>query len=109
MPGQFYKKQKEIYENKKVLDLKVDNSDFNKDLTIRGYLHLLLTVMWDQKVGFSGKRPFGNSGWEYDLYFPLVKNNIVGGRLDEHGFLEDVDEEKADQIIFKCIDTCFEI
>lgn len=36
-------------------------------ITIGGYLQALLARLWTDGEGFSGKRPFGNSGWEDDL------------------------------------------
>jgi len=95
-------------ETKDILNLKIDNSDFEDDLTIRGYLNLLLSTIWREGEGFSGKRPFGNSGWEYDLYTPLVKAGVVRGEMDEWSCIEDVDEKEANRIIIECIDACFE-
>lgn len=41
--------------------------------TVRGYLYALLATAWDEEEGFSGKRPFGNSGWKREIVGPLVK------------------------------------
>lgn len=41
--------------------------------TVRGYLYALLEAVWEEEEGFSGKRPFGNSGWKRDVIGPLVK------------------------------------
>lgn len=46
-----------------------DDEEFD---TIRDYLKGLLDSLWTQGEGFSGKRPFGNSGWRHDLYRPLI-------------------------------------
>ena len=46
-------------------------------LTIKEYLHKLLSTLWDEGESFNGKRPFGNSGWEYDIYTALVKCGAV--------------------------------
>lgn len=46
-----------------------DDAEFD---TIRDYLKGLLTNLWTEGEGFSGKRPFGNSGWRHDLYRPLI-------------------------------------
>lgn len=35
--------------------------------TVREYLQALLLVLWMEEEGFSGKRPFGNSGWQGEL------------------------------------------
>ena len=85
------------------LDLQFYSEDLRKELSIKQYLQELLLTLWKEKEGFSGKRPFGNSGWEFDLYTCLIKNNVIEGRLDEDGFVEDVDEEKAYAIVLEAI------
>ena len=57
-----------------ILNLKVDD-----ELTIRSYLELLLITLLKEGESFSGKRPFGDSCWEYDLYNPLAKVGLVRG------------------------------
>ena len=62
------------------------DSDAGDAMTVRQYLHALLRAVWEDQEGFSGKRPFGNSGWEHDLYGPLAKAGFVDlGPLDEDG------------------------
>ena len=38
--------------------------DLDETLTVKDYLKTLLHTLWDEEDGFSGKRPFGNSGWQ---------------------------------------------
>lgn len=64
------------------LELRID-SDAGDDITVRDYLHTLLLTVWEEGESFSGKRPFGNSGWEYDLFIPLIKAGFISGELDE--------------------------
>lgn len=72
--------------------------------SIRGYLKNLLLCMWDDPEAFSGKRPFGNSGWEYELYSALIVAGIVKGTLDEEGYIEQFqDRVLADQLITDAI------
>jgi len=87
-----------------VFNLKIENSDIG-ETTIGGYLIRLLADLWKEGEGFSGKRPFGNSGWEYDLYTPLIKEGLVKGRLDEDGFIEEVDRKAADLLILSLINN----
>ena len=87
---------------KAILEIKFD-SDAGNGLTIRGYLHELLSKLWQEAEGFSGKRPFGNSGWEYDLYLPLVKHGHVKGDIDEDGFLDEFNEQEANDLVFELI------
>lgn len=74
--------------------------------TIKGYLTALLERLWEQGEGFSGKRPFGNSGWEYDIYKALISAGAVPGSLDSDGYvqeLNDDDKRAADSMIFEAI------
>jgi hypothetical protein len=48
------------------LELRI-NSDIG-EVTIREYLRTLLSELWREEESFNGKRPFGNSGWQYDVY-----------------------------------------
>lgn len=61
------------------------SSDAGDDLTVREYLRTLLMTLWEEGEGFSGKRPFGNSGWEYNIYNPLVKAGLLPGTIDDDG------------------------
>ena len=61
------------------------DSDAGDGLTVRGYLHQLLATLWHEQEGFSGKRPFGNSGWTYDLYVPLARAGAIKATLTPWG------------------------
>lgn len=71
--------------------------------SFREYFKALLMTLWIEGEGFSGKRPFGNSGWEYDLYENLIEMGEVDGKLDEDGFVESLDKQAADKIIANMI------
>ena len=66
---------------------------------IRGYLVALLAKLWHEQDEFSGKRPFGNSDWSYDLYAALLSAGIVDGSIDSDGYIDEVDEQAADELI----------
>ena len=89
-----------------ILDLKMDpdRNDAGAE-TIREYFQALLTSLFEKGEGFSGKRPFGNSGWDYELYVPLVKAGLIHGTLDEEGFLQQGDDRAAYDLIYKAIDA----
>ncbi len=89
--------------NMNILDIPMEENDANAS-TIREYLKALLSHLWAEGEGFSGKRPFGNSGWEYDLYSALIKAEAVKGKLDEYGHVDRVDEKKANKLIFQAIE-----
>jgi len=62
------------------------SSSAGDDLTVREYLRMLLMAVWNEGEGFSGKRPFGNSGWEGDIFDPLVKAGFIPGTIDPYGY-----------------------
>ena len=86
-------------------DIEHDFRDLGGVTTIRAYLVELLRVLWTEGEGFSGKRPFGNSGWEFDLYAALVAGGAITGELDEDGYLVEYDKQAADKLIFEVIDS----
>lgn len=71
--------------------------------TVGGYLQKLLWRVWEDGEGFSGKRPFGNSGWNWDLAKPMLEIKLLRGRyyIDEDGFMhiEYIDEKQYTAII----------
>lgn len=71
--------------------------------TIRDYLIKLLEVLWEEQEGFGGKRPFGNSSWEYELHGALLDAGYITGQRDEDGYIDDVDEASGNRLIFKAI------
>lgn len=86
----------------KILDLPMPDGD-ELTPTIRAYLIALLASLWLNGEGFSGKRPLGNSGWQFDLYVPLIRAGLIAGRLDEDGYVEDCDDDAGARIIASVI------
>jgi hypothetical protein len=72
--------------------------------TVRAYLIKLLTCVWEDGESFNGKRPFGNSGWQYEVYAALIKAGIIKGILDEDGDIENVDYRAADDLVGEAIE-----
>lgn len=85
-----------------ILDLEMGENDAGAK-TIRHYFQILLTTLMLEKEGFSGKRPFGNSGWEHELYVPLIKAHIIPGELDEDGYIAWIDHKLADKLLIEVI------
>ena len=59
-----------------VLDVPMGENDAEA-ATVRDYLKDLLSTLWREEEGFSGKRPFGNSGWKYELYAALTAAGLI--------------------------------
>lgn len=72
--------------------------------TIRGYLAALLGEVWRKTDNFSGKRPFGNGDWDWDLMVPLVRAGYIRGDLDEDGYLNDCDDDEGRRLAFDAIE-----
>lgn len=94
----------------KILNTEFQSYDIGS-VTVRQYLKCLLETLWNEGEGFSGKRPFGNSGWNYDLYKGLVKSGYINGGFDDNGYLEinNTAISKADELVFELIDYIFEL
>ena len=88
----------------KLLDMEFESTDLNYELTIREYLKKLLETLWKEGDGFSGKRPFGNGGWQYDIYRSLIGCGAISGELDEDGCIEEFDEKAAEKLVLELID-----
>lgn len=80
--------------------------------TIGDYLKRLLSDCWTERDGFDGKRPFGNSGWEHDIYKALGQAGAVVLVLDEYGYIERMDDDQealADNLIGDAIRWLFSL
>jgi hypothetical protein len=58
-------------------------SDIGDEMTVREYLCKLLKTMLRKGESFSGKRPFGNSGWERNLVVPAIQCGALKGVIDD--------------------------
>jgi hypothetical protein len=88
--------------SEQVLSTRLEPNDAGAE-TVKDYLLALLEQVWVENEGFSGKRPFGNSGWESDIYVALIKAGLVPGTLDEHDYIDEIDTVKADNLIVQAI------
>ena len=93
---------------KEALDLKMNKNDAGAN-NVRQYFHILLRNLWAEAGEFSGKRPFGNGSWQYDIYAVLIRNGFIEGKLDEDGYVEAINYKMANAYIqnlikFMCLD-----
>jgi hypothetical protein len=77
--------------------------------TVRDYLVALLRELWEAEDGFSGKRPFGNSGWQTgEVYRALRLGGVVDDtlvRLDEDGYVESCVYAPLERLMLAAIDS----
>lgn len=71
--------------------------------TIRDYLIQLLLKVWVKQDEFSGKAPFGNSGWTGEIEMALIAAGLVDGRVDEDGYIAEVDDAVVDRLVVLAI------
>lgn len=73
--------------------------------TVGEYLAKLLKTLLEEEESFSGKRPFGNSGWIHEPLHALVAGGAVAGALDGDGYLHDADERQMLVVLNSAIDA----
>lgn len=72
--------------------------------TIRGYLLRITQEVWRYGEGFSGKRPFGNSGWDWEIFEALAEAGIIEATYDDDGNIDFLADEKlARRVIAEAI------
>jgi len=92
------------------LDVRFD-SDAGDQITVRDYFRLLLETLIREEESFSGKRPFGNSGWMYELYSPLAIAGFIeceSANPDEHACLSGSQKIAARKFILNLVREAFE-
>jgi hypothetical protein len=89
---------------RQILDLPLPADNDADAATIRDYLIKLLSELWREEAGFNSKLPFGNSGWQYDIYVPLIRAGLIAGILDEYDDVsDDFEYRDADKVILAAI------
>ncbi len=71
------------------------DSDAGDGLTVREWLTDLLMTVWVEEEEFSGKRAWGNSGWQWDVYPALVAGGFIAGTVDSEGYIDTLDTAAA--------------
>lgn len=89
------------------LDFVFDGGDLQETMTIREYLRNILDTLWAEEESFNSKRPFGNSGWQWDVYQALIRGGFIDGKLDSDGYIAKFDEKKANQFVRELITKQF--
>jgi hypothetical protein len=90
---------------KEILNARVEGGEIGT-CTVREYLITLLENLWMEKDSFSGKRPFGNSGWQFDLYQALITAGLLPGVINEEGYLDEFEAQiQADAMILEAIES----
>jgi hypothetical protein len=88
--------RKKTMTDQEILDKKYHFNDAGAN-SLREYFKNLAYMVWQEEEGFSGKRPFGNSGWQYDVYKCLKEFGIVSEEQMQRGYRE------LDEIVLRLI------
>lgn len=62
---------------KDALNIRFNERDHDREMSIREYLKLILDKVWEDDECFNGKRPFGNSGWQDQVHDILAENGLM--------------------------------
>ncbi len=90
-------------EIERALEVRFDSA-VGDDATLRTWLIELLARLWTEGERFSGKRPFGDSGWKLDPAPALIRAGLIEGKLDEeYGWVDEVDSEALDRLVTAAI------
>lgn len=76
-----------------------------EEKTIGDFFRECLVQLWLENEGFSGKRPLGDSGWDWEIYEALAWAGLIGAEFDEFGEMESCDEQMANDLIFKALEN----
>lgn len=87
-----------IFTGKEILSVPIKYCDCGAK-TIKEYLIILLGELWEKQELFNGKRPWGTSGWDFELYRALLSEGFVAGKFDEDDWIEEIDIETANDLI----------
>jgi hypothetical protein len=66
--------------------------DLGREVTVLEWLKELLLTLLIEEESFSGKKPFGNSGWKSDAEAALIKAEILKGELDDDGCIVECED-----------------
>lgn len=94
-----------IPEGQRVLDLPMGKNGAEA-LTIRDYLVALADLVWKGGEDVV-KRPFGNSGWQDEVYRALAEGGLIDRDKYESGTSEEIEIErgKADDLILLALNV----
>lgn len=85
-------------EIQKAKSLQFFSNDLYETVTIVEWWKRLMMELNREEEGFSGKRPFGNGNWKGDAMKVFIEAGLVAGEIDEDGYVQDVDSNRADAL-----------
>lgn len=92
-------------DGKAILALPLPDYIYDDVSTIGEYLRLTLRTLILEGEDFSGKRPLGDSDWDYLLLLGLIRAKVIPGRINEYNEPEDFDWSDFNKAMFKAINA----
>jgi len=86
---------------------KILASPYDETTSIKQQLQKLLKKVMKEQECFSGKRPFGDGCYYFEIYAALAKAGVTFIMLDEDGYVNDLDDKKTTNLIDELIDHIF--
>ena len=83
------------------------NVSLSNGMTLKSFLKSCLLRFWKEGECFSGKRPLGDSGYDYEIYEALAKDGLIEADYDKDGDLVDLDEQAGYEYVKKFIQENF--
>lgn len=84
--------------NAQILALPMPENDAGA-ATVREYLAGLLLKVWVDREIFDGKKPYGNSDWEYEVYAALAEAGLIETDPNADGMVTDRGCRQADELV----------
>ena len=72
--------------------------------TVGQYLLKLAAVMWRDGECADGKRPFGNSGWEWEIFTSLAEAGLIESTRDRYGDMDITDRPAAEALVTQALE-----
>lgn len=79
-----------------ILDTPLDIETYGHEYggTVRGFFKACVLKLWHEEDGFSGKRPFGDSSWAFDITYAVAEH--LGYKSKDGQDLREYFPEEAD-------------
>lgn len=74
---------------------------------LRDYFYEILTTLWIRGEGFSSKRAFGDSDWQWQAYYCLAEAGAIKADFDSDWEEWEFSEEEAEKKVLDLIHHIF--
>jgi hypothetical protein len=83
-----------------VAEVEIDSFELGERITVKEYFKAILRRMIEDPLD-----PFALLDWQEEVYPALVRVGAVDGELDEDGIIKEFDQNAADQILLKIVES----